>query len=47
MAKKTASVTPNSFQLMGDGVLVNYSVTSIDSGTTCLRVVNGEFAHKL
>ena len=25
----------------------SYSVTSIDSGTTCLRVVNGEFAHKL
>ena len=30
MAKTTPSLTPNSFQLTGDDVQVNYSTTSID-----------------
>src|SRR6187549_3682554 len=30
MAKKTASLTPNSFQLTGDDIQVNYATTSID-----------------
>jgi len=30
MAKKTAGLTPNSFQLTGDDIQVNYSTTSID-----------------
>jgi len=30
MAKTTPSLTPNSFQLRGDDVQVNYSTTSID-----------------
>jgi len=30
MAKKTPGLTPNSFQLTGDDIQVNYSTTSID-----------------